>query len=269
MRTKLLTLAALLIGGFSCGATTLPRAEPKPQQPRKPDGDELGDTNSALAKLLREQLLKKLPQPLHQSSRNWDHQKEVVSGLKWNKLKPTMHKSLKNDGLWHRLTLEAIEPDKTLGVGLLDVKTPENGRTTFVAMIGLDARATAEQQFWKLGVRLYGGETKARFRAAARLDCELTSRLERSPGQLVPDAVVRVKVTKTQVFYDNLVVEKTAGLEGDEARRVGELAYNLLKLFKPELEARLLEKANAAILQGGDTKEIRVEFQKLLGLVKP
>lgn len=258
--THLVSLALIALFGSVCTPSAVAQTPPIP---------ETAEANQALAGFLREQLLKNMPDPLFRNNRDWEHQKEVIVGLKFNRLKPEAQRAPRNNGLWHRLTLQPIDVAKSLKVGIAEVKSPVAGRTTFVAMIGLDVRATAEQQLWKSGVRLYGGETRARAKAAVCLECELTNRLDRPPGQLIPDALVRLKVTKAEVFYQDLVVEHTAGLDGDQAKRVGNIAQNLLKLFKPDLEREALERANAAIVKAGDTKEIRIEFQKLLGLVKP
>jgi hypothetical protein len=253
--TVLLTIA---ITAFSAVGQTPPPASP-----------ETLESNKALAGFLKDLLLKNMPDPLVRNQRNWDQQKEVLVGLKWHRLKPEAQKSFRNNGLWHRLTVQALEPSKSLQVGITDVKTPQTGLTNFVALVGLDVRATAEQQLWKSGVRLYSGETRARAHVAVRLQCELMNKLERKPGQLIPDALVRVRVTKAELFYQDLVVEHTAGLDGEQARKVGDLAQNLIKMFKPDLERDLVTKANAAIVKAGDTKEVRIEFEKMLGLLKP
>src|SRR5205085_2469644 len=135
---------------------------------------------------------------------------------------------------------------------------------TLEAVVAADADGSFEQQLWKGGVRLYSGETRGRCRATVRLACEATTRLDRKPGAILPDAVVRVRVTGARLFYDDLVVEHALGVGGDAAKAIGEAAHRLLTRFKPSLERDLLAKADAAIVRAGDTKEVRVEFERLL-----
>lgn len=217
-----------------------------------------------LAKLVRGLMLANLPNPLVQSSRDWGNQREVVTGLKWHRLKPETQRGMRNDGHWEKVHLDAIDPEKSLGLGIKDLKYPEPGKATFEAMIGLDLRATYEQQIWRAGVRLYSGETRVRCRGAVILTCEATNRLDRKPGSLLPDVILRVRVTEANIFYTDLVCEHTAGVGGDAAKLLGEAAHRFLNRVKPSFERDLLEKANTAIIKAADTKEVRVALDKLL-----
>jgi hypothetical protein len=250
-------LAAVIASlGTLTGAARLGAAEPPP------------DT-TALTAVLRDLLLKNLPDPLARTSHDWGRQAETTVGwtvrrsgpLRWD---TEPRKAMRNDGHWHRLTVVAKDPPRTLALGIKDVAAPEDGRLTFVAHVGANVDPRFEQQLWKGGLRLYSGETRARCRAAVRLTCEATSRLDRKPGAVVPDAVLRVRVTEAEIFYDDLVVEHTLGVGGDAARVIGEAVHRLLTRFKPSLERDLLAKANAAVVKAGDTKDVRVEFAKLL-----
>lgn len=218
-----------------------------------------------LAGLFRGLLLANLPTPLAEAPRNWGHQREVAVGLKWRGPRPEVQKSPRNDGHWQKVRIEAINPATTLAVGVHKLATPEPGRVTFEALLGVDARLTYEQQLWKSGARLYGGETRARCRAALKLTCEATSRLEKPPGAVLPNVVFRVRVTSAEVFTTGLVCEHTLGVGGDAARLIGEAVHDLLTAVKPSVERELLAKANAAVVKAADTKEVRVEFDRLLG----
>lgn len=217
-----------------------------------------------LAVLLRGLLLANLPSPLVEAPRNWGHQREVIVGLKWSGPKPSPQKSFRNDGHWQRVRLEAVNPATSLALGVNKYANPEPGKVTFDALIGLDTRLTYEQQVWKSGVRLYSGETRARCRAALRLSCEVTNRMEKRAGSVLPDVVLRVRVTEAEVFYTDLVCEHTLGMGGDAAKIIGEAIHNLLNAVKPSVERDMLARANAAIVKAADTKEVRVEFDRLL-----
>lgn len=225
-------------------------------------------TEPTLSASLRTLLLQNLPEPLHTTEHDWDHQKDVLIGLKWHKtglirLKPEAMKAIRNDGHWQKITVTAIDPKQSLALAVADVKSPEPGRTTFVAYAGLDVKLVYEQQLWKSGKRLYGGETRAHCRLAVKLNCELTSRFERSPGSILPAAVVRVRVTLAELNYADLAVDHTAGLDGNAAKALGETAIKFIKAIKPHLEADLLAKANAAVVKAADTKEVRIAFDSL------
>jgi hypothetical protein len=173
-------------------------------------------------------------------------------------------KEPRNDGTWRRVSVKAANPTQSLAVGIVDAVYPEPGRVTFNAMIGLDCDLKFEQQVWQNGHRLYSGETRGRCRAALLLKCEVISRTEKKPGSLFPDVVFRVRATEAQLFYQDVVIEHTAGIGGEGAKLLGDAALYTLKHAKPDLERDLLTKANTAIVKAADTKDVRVSFDALL-----
>lgn len=221
-----------------------------------------------LTVLLRGLLLDNLPDPLTKTHRGWGHQKEVFTGLKWHRnglrVQAEPQRAFRNDGHWQTARIEAINPAHTLTLGINKLQYPTPGTATFDAYVGLDVRLTYEQQLWKAGKRFYGGETRAKCRAAMLLNCEVTNRLEFRPGSRLPDAVFRVRVTQAELFYTGLVCEHTLGVGGDAAKILGDTIHKFLTDVKPSVERDLLAKANAAIVKAADTREVRIEFDKLL-----
>jgi hypothetical protein len=266
-------VAALVVALAGCAG--LKSQEPPSPQPPAPNtiaraaapSSEPADTE-ALAKSLRELLLKNLPDPIVESSQGWGNQKDGVVGVKYHKdgaaLRTEQIRGKLNDGHWRKVSVRAASPERSLVLGIKDAEFPEPGKATFAAQIGLDCDLKFEQQLWRNGVRLYSGETRGRCHAALALKCEVTSRTEKKPDSFIPDVVFRVRVTDAQLFYDDLVVEHTAGLGGDAARLLGDALIQAVKQAKPALERDLLAKANAAIVKAADTKEIRVSLGAIL-----
>ena len=144
----------------------------------------------ALSKNVRALVLKNLPDPVVQSSPGWGNQKETAVGVKYHrdgfKLWTEVLKAPRNDGTWRRMSVRAVDPDRTLALTLTGLTSPKPGRVTFSAMAGVDCDLKFEQQVWKGGTRLYSGETRGRCRGALLLKCEATTRLEPKPGGMVP-----------------------------------------------------------------------------------
>jgi hypothetical protein len=115
-----------------------------------------------------------------------------------------------------------------------------------------------ERQTWLRGVRLYSGSTRARVKISLSLACEAVTRLETPKGATLPEVVFRFRVINSFLHYEDLVIEHTAGVGGDTAKYLGELVLSIIKQVKPSLERKLFERANAAILKAGDSKEIRI-----------
>jgi hypothetical protein len=235
------------------------------QAPPSPPPDE----TQTLARVIRDLLLVHLPDPVVESNHDWGQQKEFTVGLalpKAGSLRSRVEprREMRNEGHWERVRIQGINPRETLDVGVRGVRSPEPGKTTFDALIGLNVRLNYEHQLWKAGVRLYSGETRARCRAAVLLKCELTNRTERRPGQFLPDVILRVRVTQAELFYQDLVCEHTAGVGGEAAEVIGQTVHRLLKKFKPGVEKDLLDRANTAVVRAADTKELRLELDRLL-----
>jgi hypothetical protein len=246
-----LVLASLL--GAAGGASAAPPGSPDPA--------------AALAGTLRDLLLASLPSPLYEDTSHWGTQKWVAGRTRWRgkgaDIHPEVEQVLKNDGRWWKIRLTSSRPAQTLALDVRDVQRPEPGRMLFTALLATDADVELERQTWKQGVRFYSGSTRARLRVRLALRCEAVTRVE--GGKLLPEAVFRLRVLQAEVGYDHFVVEHIAGVGGDAAKVLGEGLHATLQRLRPSLERRLLEKANAAIVKAGDTKEVRVSLLGLLG----
>jgi hypothetical protein len=270
-RSVVATLIAALAGCAGLKSQEPPASPPAPTpntvaRAAAPSA-EPADTE-ALAKSLRDLLLKNLPDPIVESSQGWGNQKDGVVGVKYHKdgaaLRTEQLRGKLNDGHWRKVSVRGTNPERSLALSIKDAEFPEPGKTTFTALLGLDCDLKFEQQLWRNGMRLYSGETRGRCRAALALKCEVASRTEKKPDSFIPDVVFRVRVTDAQLFYDNLVIEHTAGVGGDAARLLGDALIHTVKQAKPALERDLLAKANAAIVKAADTKEIRVSLGAIL-----
>ncbi|HEY8505215.1 MAG TPA: hypothetical protein VIL46_11580, partial [Gemmataceae bacterium] len=221
-----------------------------------------------IAATLRGLLLAHLPVPLVEAKSGWGGQRMTAVGVKWERVgrvrfRPEVMRQPKNDGVWRRVRVVVDDPQRTLALAVRDVRLPEPGTLTFEIWSAFPCHIHYDQQNWRGGLRLYSGSARARCRVAVRLKCEATSRVELS-GSLLPDAVLRFRVTEAELHYDQFRVENLFGIGGDGARLLGEALHEFLRERRPGLEKELREKANAAIVKAGDTKEIRVSFARLL-----
>jgi hypothetical protein len=224
-------------------------------------------TLDALAGTFRGLLLRNLPNPLYETSSNWGHKKETPNGIKWTgkmlPLHPHVTHSLKNDGVWRKLRVNATNANDTLVFDLRNLQQPEPSRKTFDAILAFDAEVNFDEEKWRAGLRTLAYSVRARLRVRLRLCCEVSSRSETAPDALVPDVIFRLRVTKADLGYDNLVVEHIAGIGGEAAKVLGDTIHGALRDWHPEMERHLLDRANAAIVQAGDTREVRISLGNL------
>ncbi len=225
--------------------------------------------SETLALTLRSLALAQMPRPLYDKRFDWGEQKWTANGLTWRParvlLRPKLQKKPKNHGVWRHVRVEAINPAQTFLLSLHRVHSPQPGTSTFELWVACDIRIHYEQQNWRSGVRLFSGSTRAKCKIVAQLFCESTARLDARDGQLIPDLVFRIRVTRANVRYSGLDFDHVLGLGGDGADRLGRGLMHFLDRFRPNYEQDLLAKANAAIVKAADSKEVRLQLAKLFG----
>ena len=226
------------------------------------------DSTAELSSNLRGLVLQFLPNPLYADAKHWGGQKDVVNGVTWHgqglHVHPEAQYKPKNHGIWWKVRVTNPDKGDSLDLQLRDMQHSATGSLTFTAFIALNTEVEYERQVWDDGVRLYSGSLRARMRMLLTLHCEATARLEPTEKGF-PDMVFRLRVVKSDVRSEDFVVQHMPGLGGEAAKLLGEAARANLKHWHPALEHKLVEKANAAILKGGDTKEVRVGLSKWLG----
>jgi hypothetical protein len=170
----------------------------------------------------------------------------------------------RNDGVWRRIRVEAVNPADTLVFDIRNLTTTGDGRVAFQLFVAMDIKFQIVQQRWISGLKLLDAEARGSARVRLTLDCTAASRIE-APN-LLPELVFELKVEKADLGYENLKLEHIAGIGGDAAQMIGETAHSLLNQWRPSIERDLLAKANAAIVKAGEQKEVRLSLSKL---VKP
>jgi hypothetical protein len=225
------------------------------------------DPFKGMSSALRQLLVDALPDPLYEASPGWGNTRMVAHAVVWRgqgiRVHPEIVKTPRNDGVWRKVRVRANNLKDTLIFDIRDPQNPEKGRTTFTVFLSFDARVGYEQQTWEKGVRLYSGSVRARMRTKLTLFCESTTRLEKN-GTFFPDTVFRLRVVRSDLKYDNLVVEHIAGVGGATAKVLGDAAHAAINQWRPSVERKLVERVNAAIVRAGDTREIRIGLGGLL-----
>jgi hypothetical protein len=219
----------------------------------------------ALSGTFRALLVERAPHVLYEAWPGWGQTERVARGLHWtgkHPLRPDVTYKDKNDGTWRHLRVSADNLADTLVFDIRHARSPEPGRMTFDVFVSFDARVDYDQENWDSGRRLYAGSARARLRVKLLLACEATTRVENHSG-LLPDVSFRLRVTRADLGYDNLVVEHVAGVGGEAAKVLGDTVKGYLHEFHPALERDLLARADAAIVKAGDTKEVRVGLGNL------
>jgi hypothetical protein len=255
----LATLTAALSG---------PVNSPQPAKPVPPAGKPgftLPAGGAALVQALRALLPDVFPPTLYEASPGWGKTKTVWTGItlkdKGTHRHPVRKTSVRNHGTWRKIKITANP--KAVAFDVRDFQRREAGRITFTLEGNFDARVDYVRQRWANGIKLYDQSIRARLKVGVTLQCEAVGQVR--PGTLLPDLVLRLRVLHSDVRYSNVVCEHFAGFGGTPAKMAGDLLLKSVRRFHPALERKLLDRANAAIVKAADTKEVRIEFSKLLG----
>lgn len=224
--------------------------------------------NAALAKTLRGLMLTHLPNPLVNSNDGWGKQKEFVVGAVMlrnpKRFGPDAPRQMFNDGLWRRVTITARKPAETLNLSIPELVRTTDTTALLTVNTEMEIDFRVEHQLWKRGLQIYTGETRGHCKAAMTVKSSVETKMEAKPGALLPAITLVVKVTDVKLFHDKFVIDHTAGMDGPDAQKMGDFMLEVAKSVKPDLEAQLMEKANAAVLKAVGSKEIKVQLDKLL-----
>lgn len=229
-----------------------------------PPAEDEGATARALSQTLCTALLPLLPQPLYEASPGWGQVRLVRSGFRWQgppgqrTLEPV--RTPQNHGLWRKIRLTALAPDKSFTLDILHLSHSGPERVAFILQAGLDVHLEAEQQRWQSGLRLYAARLEARCRLQLRLEGEVVAEVQPT-ASVLPDLVLHLRVHQCQLTYDHLVVEHLAGLGGSGARLLGEVLRSSLHRFAPQIERHLEERLQASLVRALEQRPVRLSWQ--------
>ena len=266
MKARVTGVLFILISAAFAQAAA-PASSTNPLQTLGPLPVPLTGTPESLSGALRGHLVRNLPPMLYQGSPGWGHTTRVANGVKWRgqglRVHPDLQYANKNDGTWRQVHFSTEHLADSLVFDLRNLQPLEPGRLSFDVFLSFDARLDVRQQNWESGVKLYDGSLRARLRVKLLLNCEATARVEKGK-KLLPDAVLRLRVTGAKLDYDHFKVEHVAGVGGETAKLLGDGIRGALRQWHPSLERELRAKAEAAIVKAGDSREVRVNVLELL-----
>ena len=263
----------LVVAMFAVVVAAQPPKAPPPQAPpphaRKAALKTDPAEAAALTKVLRDLAKKHLPDPLSKSSQNWGKQTAVTVIRRYRegvRVYSEAVQELRNDGHWRRTTIRLPEPDK-LAIAVTELTHPEPGKMlATVALVAERVDLRFEQQIWRKGLRLYSGESRAHCKGGLLIKAEVVSKTEFKKGSFFPEVSLKLRVTDADLYYEDLVVDHTAGLDGDAAKGLGNLLIDVVKAVKPDVEKEFREKAEAAIVKAVGIREFRLALDNLLKL---
>jgi hypothetical protein len=199
----------------------------------------------------------------YEDKRHWGQTKQIeqvqVRG-KW--FEPRIEKQTVevNDGLWQRIEVKLIEPDKNLQARVLPSDSKDPNRSAFALELAAKLSGEARIERWRSGVKFFNTSVQFEARVTGRIDCDLGIRFV--PGKWIDDVVVDPKITAVDLRMPEFQLLKVGVIGRDLARELSDPLRPLIEHEIKRREGRIVEKANAAIEKRRD--QLRFSADKLV-----
>jgi len=149
-----------------------------------------------------------------------------------------------NDGLWQRVEVTLVEPDKNLAVELRNGPSDAGG-STFSLILQAKIAGEARIERWRKGIKGLNATVLFDAVVRARVDTRLGISFEK--GKLLSDVVLDPKVTAVELQLIDFDLRKVGVLGRDVARELSNPLKPVLEHEIERREPRIVDKINAAI----------------------
>jgi hypothetical protein len=192
---------------------------------------------------------------------DWGDQKARFSQLKIHRegLKLEFEKRTKevNHGLWKRVDVTPVEPDKNLRFKIVEARStgPQSFAFQLFASSPLNVGARIER--WRTGVKLFNLSTEATAGVEMILHGTLSFDFATIDGKHM--LVLTPKATSVDLRLVDLDIHRISKAAGPLVHELGDLVDHPVDNFLDRFEGKITEKLNAAI--GKRPEKFRVELK--------
>ena len=199
----------------------------------------------------------------YEDKHHWGQTKQIeqvqVRG-KWFEPRLEKRQVEVNDGLWQRIVVTLVEPEKNLQARLLPGASTDPNRSAFALELGAKLSGEAHIERWRAGVKFFNATVLFDARVTARIDCDLG--IHFAPGKWIDDVVIDPRVTAVDLRLPEFELKKVGVLGRDVARELSDPLKPVIEHEIKRREGRIVEKANAAIDKRRD--QLRFSADKLV-----
>ena len=164
---------------------------------------------------------------------------------KWFEPRLEKHEAEVNDGLWQRMVVKIVEPDKNLRVQLKSEPAKSADRTAFSLLLQAKLSGEAHIERWRVGRQDAQRRGAVQRHDPRRIDCDLKVSL--GSGKLLNDVILDPRVTAVDLELIDFNLERVGVFGRDIARELSDPVKPLVAHELNRREAKIVEKANAAI----------------------
>jgi len=192
---------------------------------------------------------------------DWGDQKARFSQLKVHRdgLKLNFETRTKevNHGLWKRVDVTPVEPEKQLAFKIVSAKNTGPQSFAFQLFASSPLRVDARIERWRTGVKMLNFSTEAQAQVEMVLDGTLNFDFTQVDGKHV--LVLAPKATTVDLRLVDLDIQRISKAAGPLVRELGDLVDHPVDNFLDRYEGKITEKLNAAIAKRPE--KFRVELK--------
>ena len=232
--------------------------------------DELGKMpaaqREALSRTVRSILIESLPKELR-DDQDWEAKKRVFAGLKIAREQDALliDKQTKevNHGLWRRIEVTPVDPEKNLRFEIVSAKSIAPNRFAFELVAAAPLHATLRVERWRMGLKMLNFKSEADTTIEMRLHGEVGFRTDwqGTVGQIL----LQPQLTSVDLRLLEFDLQRLGLVQGKLAEELGDFATKPLSRQLDKQEATVLAKINTALTERHDQLALKVNCSWLSG----
>jgi hypothetical protein len=248
VRSLFVVASLVLVAGARISAGATPEAAIDPA------------SREALSVAVRGILAECLPEKFEIKD-DWGDQKARFSQLKVHrdgfKLSFETRTKEVNHGLWKKVDVTPVEPDRQLAFKIVSAKNTGPQSFAFQLFASSPLRVDARIERWRTGVKMLNFSTEAQAQVEMVLDGTLSFDFSEIEGKHV--LVLAPKATAVDLRLVDLDIQRISKAAGPLVRELGDLVDHPVDNFLDRYEGKITEKLNAAIAKRPE--KFRVELK--------
>jgi hypothetical protein len=202
--------------------------------------------------------------------KHWGNTDKVATGVrvrtKNGQVRLEQREKKVNNGLWRRVKVKLIDPEKNLKFEVRDLHKEDDGATHFQLFI--EVRLKAESQFavWAWGVKGINGTVESNMTVQGRADCSFVVETDRAEGAFLPEFVLKPAVETLHLKLTDVDTKRIGVINGKLAEELGDSSRKTVEDLLQDQEKKILKQVQKSLAKNQDRMKLDLgDWRKLMG----
>jgi len=192
----------------------------------------------------------------YRDDRHWNKTEKVASGVKvktkGGQVRFEQREKKVDHGFWRRFSMSLLNPDRTLGIEIRNVRKTPDGGTRFDFFITVRARCETQFALWTWGVKGINGTVESDVTVQALLDCSFRVNPEFNDGSILPTFALQPEFHRLDLKLTDVDTRKIGLLGGWVAEELGNGTRKAFEDLLQSQEKPLLERIRKSVRKNQD-----------------